>query len=232
MNLKNVINPILVIISLSVALENFINIGLLWKLVAIVICTGIALYNASNLLEKWVKPKTEIVVTTPLPKSKKRIALSILALFMICLIFFGLTFFVVDKNVIRVIEKSSSDKTSTFEIKGAFQIATQAKIFLPQRSISTCIPIGPKHDRADDRMVNYDKKIPHIVLSNFSSHQSLLVDCTPPITLDIITVRAKPPKIEIIMPFKWNIYIRWILITGGILWIASIALLSIRLRRF
>jgi hypothetical protein len=223
MKLSEIIALIVVILGLAGAFQEFFAVDFFTKLVALAVGGGIVLWVAARRLTDWIRIRSKNELPMRIPRrSKRKLAVAIFALFIICIAFSAAACFVLRFYAINIEVALGADHNSLdLWIHGSHQVASKVTVLVPPSNEFECEPIRNTGDDAQVVLVDWESSNPQLQITNFSYSQHQGISCSPPPTIDRFAFRIEPATVEVVLPERRLKYKILFVILGGVLWIAS-----------
>jgi hypothetical protein len=220
--------------SLVIALQNLVNLEFPVKLTAIAIFAVSAVWACSSSLIRSIKTRQQPFGLSAERSSRTCLqVLGILGLLGLCALIALCAWLFIGFYTVSVTTNfdQQPDRIAIW-FRAAISQADEFVIEVPRQGDIKCKPLPSSSPQRAANSVVYDwsSANPQIRISDFRYPQQQGLACSPPIKLDELILRAKPPSIEIFFPERQTEYNVVIFLIGGVLWLASALRVLLRAR--
>ena len=176
---------------------------------------------ALKLVVLGIAGVTSIVLLTQRLEKRTNFLLGAAALLLACGFFVIVALMLATRSPITLREQTTNS-TSSATLLAAYSSTNAVTIQLPSHAASTCVwadAMPQAFPKLDVQMVDWDSAVPKLHVDNFIHPQQIEIKCVPPTSLHSITV--DPPLAEMFLQKQLNLWLRWIIIVGGLIWLAA-----------
>jgi hypothetical protein len=232
MKVADISKAVVPVFALGAALQTFVAIGLMTKLIVILIASVFVLEATTSWLIQWRSPRVKLGnMSSP---RKKSLVVAVVIQAIVCVTLGLIGWFVINFYAVNVVVgEDPSRASSEIWVNGSFLPATKVIIKMPRQSVARCTPtpngLDP-HRVASSTVYDWNSANPQLHITDLRYPQRQGVVCEPRISLGQLIVRIEPTSLDLLLPDDRRSYVLVILILGGILWLLSSALIHYRTR--